>query len=75
MITRAVTISPKEWVLALHNDVNGRKGVGAWTPAAVTAKYGHRDDRVQRVRGAIDAIRGIVRAQAIQALDAMVGML
>jgi hypothetical protein len=75
MMTRAVHISPKEWVLALHNDVNGRKGVGAWAPEAVTATYGRWDDRVQRVRGAIDAIRGMVGASAIQALDVMAGML
>lgn len=75
MISRTTSIDVRDWVLALHNDVNGRKGVGAWNLGAVTATYGRADDRVQRVQGAIDAIRGMVGAPAIQALDAMVGLL
>ncbi len=73
--SRVVTIDIRNWLLALHNDVNGRKGVGTWTLEAVTATYGRWDDRVQRVRGAIDAIRGMVGAPAIQILDAMAGLL
>lgn len=75
LMTRAKAVDIREWVLALHNDVNGRKGVGAWTLEAITAAYGRGDDRVQRVRGAIDAIRGMVGGPAIQALDAMTGLL
>jgi hypothetical protein len=75
LMTRAKTVDIREWLLALHNDVNGRKGVGAWTLEAVTATYGRWDDRVQRVRGAIDAIRGMVGGPAIQALDVVTGLL
>ncbi len=75
LMTRTTTVDVREWLLALHNDVNSRKGVGAWASVAVTVKYGHWGDRVQRVRGAIDAIRGMVGAPAIQALDVMTGLL
>jgi hypothetical protein len=33
-------VSIKAWLLALHNDVNRRKGVPAWTPDMVTATVG-----------------------------------
>ncbi len=30
----------KAWVLGLHNNVNQRRGVAAWTPEQCTAAYG-----------------------------------
>ncbi len=68
---RAIT-DIKEWVLALHNDVNHRKGVAPWNAAAVTATYGgDRTVRAAAVRAAIDAVRGMVGASAIKEFDAM----
>jgi len=58
------------WLLDLHNDVNGRKGVSAWTSEQMTAAYGG-DVAARRnaVRAAIVAIRGMVGLKAIQGLE------
>jgi hypothetical protein len=35
-----LTVAARDWVRALHNAVNVRRGVAEWTPEAVTAAYG-----------------------------------
>jgi hypothetical protein len=61
------------WLLDLHNAVNGQKtGVGAWTLDAMTATYGGDvGARRDAVRVAIDAVRGMIGARAIGALEAL----
>lgn len=60
------------WLLDLHNAVNGRKGVAGWDLDAVRVTYtGGRD----AVRTAIEAVRGMVGARAIRALEVLLGRL
>jgi hypothetical protein len=58
------------WILDLHNDVNRRKGVAAWTIEQMTAVYGGDvSARRDAVRAAIDATRAMVGQKAIQGLE------
>ena len=58
------------WLLELHNAINGRKSVGAWTVDGMKEVYGG-DVAIRReaVRGAINSIRGMVGANAIAGLE------
>jgi hypothetical protein len=72
IMMRRVVGDIKEWILALHNNVNEGKGLPGWSAAAVTATYGgDRGARAAAVRTAIDAVRGMVGGAAIQVLDAL----
>jgi len=72
IMVRHVAMDIKEWILALHNNVNEGKGVVGWNAATVSATYGgDRAVRAAAVRAAIDAVRGMVGAAALQALDAL----
>lgn len=61
----------KAWLLALHNDVNRRKGVAEWTPEMVTAAAG----RVRRMdlEAQLRRIRNKVGDAACQILTSMIG--
>lgn len=58
------------WLLELHNAVNGRNGVAGWNLDAVVAAYGGDVGlRREAVRAAIAAVRGMIGARAIVALE------
>ena len=62
-----------EWVLALHNQVNERKGVAPWTITQVGATYSGLT--VADITASLSAIRelfGVIGLQALEALYAMV---
>lgn len=64
-------VSIKAWLLALHNDVNRRKGVAEWTPEMLTAATG----RVRRMdlEAQLRRIRNKVGDVACQILTSMIG--
>ena len=74
MMRRAATVQADvdiaAWVLDLHNAVNGRKRIGAWTLDSMRATYGG-DVGTQRiaVQTAINAVRGMIGARAIQGIE------
>jgi hypothetical protein len=62
-----------EWVLALHNQVNERKGVAPWTITQVGATYSGLT--VADITASLSAIRelfGVIGLQALEELYAMV---
>jgi hypothetical protein len=70
-VTEANTIC--EWVLALHNQVNERKGVAPWTITQIGATYSGLT--ISDITASLTAIRemiGLVGLQALEALYAMV---
>lgn len=60
------------WLIALHNDVNVRRGVAAWSPDAVSAVYGDGRVTIADLRSALHQIRGKVGEQACQMLAGMI---
>lgn len=61
---------PRDWVAALHNDVNTRLGRPTWTMAEVLTAYGPltRADAV----AALGVVRGMIGSVGLAALDALV---
>ena len=61
----------KAWLLALHNDVNRRKGVSQWTPDMVSASVAAV--RKRELDALLRRIRGKVGDAACQILTRMIG--
>jgi len=77
MMRRAATVQADvdiaAWILDLHNAVNGRKGIGAWTLDSMKATYGGDvGSRQIAVRAAIEAVRSMIGARAIRGLEQLV---
>ena len=69
------------WILALHNDVNGRLDppVGPWTVAQVMATYsGDKAEKTVKVAAAVAALQslqGVIGAEAYAAALALLNSL
>jgi hypothetical protein len=66
------------WILALHNDVNGRLGLqGPWTVAQVMATYGSGDKSVKTAAAvaALQGLQGVIGAEAYAAALALLNSL
>jgi hypothetical protein len=66
----AVGDGPRDWVAALHNSVNTRLGLAAWTIEQVLAEYGPKTkaDAVD----ALNVVRGMIGSVGLAALDALI---
>jgi hypothetical protein len=65
------------WILALHNDVNGRLGLqGPWTVAQVMATYsGEKAVKVAAAIAALQPLQGVIGAEAYAAALALLNSL
>lgn len=66
------------WILALHNDVNGRLDppVGPWTVAQVMATYsGDKAAKVAAAVAALQGLQGLLGAEAYAAALALLNSL
>jgi hypothetical protein len=66
------------WILALHNDVNGRLDppVGPWTVAQVMATYsGEKAVKVAAAVAALQGLQGLIGAEAYAAALALLNSL
>jgi aspartate aminotransferase-like enzyme len=66
----SVATGPRDWVAALHNDVNTRLSRPTWTMTEVLAAYGTltRADAV----AALAAVRDMIGSVGLAALDALI---
>ena len=64
--------SARDWVLALHNQVNERRSVPAWTADQVMATYGSltADDAAAALTG----IRQLIGVRALRALEGLIAL-
>jgi hypothetical protein len=65
------------WILALHNDVNGRIGLqGPWTTAQVMATYaGDKTTKIAAAVAALQGLQGVIGAEAYAAALALLNSL
>jgi hypothetical protein len=65
------------WILALHNDVNGRLGLqGPWTVAQVMATYsGEKAVKVAAAVAALQSLQGVIGPEAYAAALALLNSL
>ena len=61
-----------EWVLALHNQVNERKGIAHWTIGQIGATYSGLT--ISDITASLTAIREMIGVVGLQTLDALCAM-
>ena len=75
-VTEGAGVDIVDWVLALHNDVNARRGTGiVWTTAQVQAEYGSADSVLYTAAAAaadMATVRPLMGGGVIAALDVLV---
>lgn len=81
MIGDGIRAPVVRWILALHNDVNGRLGLqGPWTGTQVMATYGSDEKAVKAVKvaaavAALQGLQGLLGAEAYAAALALLNSL
>lgn len=68
----AVRADARQWFLDLHNDVNRRRGVAAWTDEQVTGAYAGAG--LEAGRAAVAALAGMVGQGAVEKLTLLLSV-
>lgn len=71
-VSAGIVGGAKAWVLALHNDVNRRRGVAQWTPEMVSASVS--TVRRRDLEALLRRINGKVGVEACRILTRMIGV-